>query len=104
MQAHVSYGQWGQSETWELGVEKGLLQGHVKRWGGSYPKKPQAPHKDFHKAFLKARWGAGSGGTQYRIEQFSDCLLVRSQGSVTVVNLPVLRLQEAWVWVLMVIQ
>ena len=36
------HGEAKQIET-EFGAEKGLLQGYVRRGGGPYPKKPQAP-------------------------------------------------------------
>ena len=47
----------------EFGAEKGLLLGHVKRWGGSSPKKPLVP-KEFQQSIFKGqvgRMGVGMG-------------------------------------------
>ena len=47
-----------QTEMSEFGAEKGLLQGHARRWGGSGPKKPQAPEGFQQSTFKKPGEGA----------------------------------------------
>ena len=42
--------------TLEFGAQKGLLQGHARRMGGSFSKKPELL-QGFNKALLKAKWG-----------------------------------------------
>ena len=47
-----------QTEKLEFGAEKGLLQGHVRRWAAR-AQKTQNFSKGFCKGSLKARWGRG---------------------------------------------
>ena len=48
-----------QTEMFEFGAEKGLLQGHARRWVVCDPKPPEPLKGICQSIFFKARWGRG---------------------------------------------
>ena len=78
------YSEAKQIEMLEYEAERGLLQGHARRWVAQEPQNFSFL-KAFSKAFIKATlmglqcmWSA--------LEQFSDWLMVKEQGSIIAVN------------------
>ena len=80
------YSETKQTKMLEYGVERGLLQGPVRRQVAHALKHPELS-RDFGKAFLKARWGREVSVCEQLYTSFSDWLMVREQGGVTGVNL-----------------
>ena len=96
---------WGQT-NWNVrfGAEKGLLLGHIRRWGGSSPKKPKVP-KGFQQSIFKRQVGHGGvGGHRVKVHNSLTSWWWGNRVMSQELSLSVLRLQEVCGYMHMVIK